>query len=176
MANRWGNSGNSDRLYILGLQNLMMEVLPWNIKMLTPWEESYDQSRQHIKKQRHHFVQKGPSSPGYGFSNIHVCMWILVIKKAERWRIGAFELWLWRRLLRVPWTARRSNQSILRKLILGVHWKDWCWSWNCSINCSILATWCEDPDVGRDWGQEEKGTTEHEMVRRHHQLNGHEFV
>ena len=54
------------------------------------------------------------------------------IKKAECWRIDAFELWYWRRLLRVPWTARRS--------VLGVHWKDWCWSWN----SSTLATWCKE--------------------------------
>ena len=51
------------------------------------------------------------------------------IRKAERWRIDDFELWCWRRLLRVAWTARRSNQSILKE-ILGVHWKDWCWRWN----------------------------------------------
>ena len=148
MANRWGNSGNSDRLYILGLQNLLIVVLPWNIKRFIPWEESYDQPRQHIIKQSHHFVRKGPSSQGYGFSNIHVCMWKLVIKKAECWRIGSFELWLWRRLLRVPWTARRSNQSILKEINPGcsleglrlklklqyllqyfghLMWKPWCW-------------------------------------------------
>ena len=61
------------------------------------------------------------------------------IKKAECWRIDAFELWCWRRLLWVPWTARRSNQSILKESVLGVHWKDWCWSWN----SNTLATWCE---------------------------------
>ena len=61
-------------------------------------------------------------------------------KKAEHWRIDAFELWCWRRLLRVPWTARRSNQSILKKSVLNIHWKDWCWSWN----SSTLATWCEE--------------------------------
>ena len=54
------------------------------------------------------------------------------VKKAERRRIDAFELWCWRRLLRVPWTARRSNQSILKRSVLGVHWKDWRWSWNSS--------------------------------------------
>ena len=53
------------------------------------------------------------------------------VKKAEHQKIDAFELWCWRRLLRVPWTARRSNQSILKDgKVLGVHWKDWCWSWN----------------------------------------------
>ena len=62
------------------------------------------------------------------------------IKKAERQRIDAFELWCWRRLFRVPWTARRSNQSILKKKsVLNIHWKDWCWSWR----SSTLATWCE---------------------------------
>ena len=83
--------------------------------MLTPWKESYDQSRQHIEKQRHYFANKGPSSPSYGFSSGHVCMWELDYKKAEHWRIDAFELWYWRRLLRVPWTARRSSQSMLKE-------------------------------------------------------------
>ena len=59
------------------------------------------------------------------------------IKKAEHWRIEAFELWCWRRLLRVPWTARRSNQSILKEIN---PWKDWCWSWN----SNTLATCCEE--------------------------------
>ena len=62
------------------------------------------------------------------------------VKKAERRRIDAFQLWCGRRLLRVPWTARRSNQSILKEISLGVHWKDWCWSWN----SNTLATWCEE--------------------------------
>ena len=87
--------------------------------MLTPWKESYDQPRQHIKKQRHYFANKGPSSQGYGFSSGHVWMWEWTIKKAEHWRIDAFELWCWRRLLRVPWTTRRSNQSILKEISLG---------------------------------------------------------
>ena len=62
------------------------------------------------------------------------------IKKAECQRIDAFELWCWRRLLGVPWTARRSNQSILKEIGPGVLWKDWCWSWN-SNTCAI---WCEE--------------------------------
>ena len=85
--------------------------------MLTPWKESYDQPRQHIKKQRHYFANKGPSSQKalvvmYGCEN-----W--TIKKAESQRIDGFELWCWRRLLRVPWTARRSNQSILKEIVPG---------------------------------------------------------
>ena len=62
------------------------------------------------------------------------------VKKAEHQRIDAFELWCWRRLLRVLWTARRSNQSTLRRPVLGVLWKAWCWGWN----PSTLATWCEE--------------------------------
>ena len=98
------------------------------------------------------------------------------IKKAECRRIDAFELWCWRRLLRPPWTARRSNQSILEEISPG-----------CSLEGLMLQlklqyfgppdskSWFigKDPDVGKDWGQEEKGMTEHEMVGWHHRLNGH---
>ena len=75
----------------------------------TPWKKSYDQSRQHIKKQRHYFANKGPSSQIYGFPVVMYGCEHWTIKKAECQRIDAFELWCWRRLLRVPWTARRSN-------------------------------------------------------------------
>ena len=62
------------------------------------------------------------------------------IKKAEHWRIDAFELWCWRRLLRVPWAARRSTSHSNRKSVLNIHWKDWCWSWS----SNALATWCKE--------------------------------
>ena len=84
--------------------------------MLAPWKKSSDKPRQHIKKQRHYFANKGPSSQGLVFPVfIYGCeSW--TIKKAECRRIDAFELWCWRGLLRVPWTARRSNQSILKEI------------------------------------------------------------
>ena len=69
-----------------------------------------------MKKQRHCFANKVLSSQSYGFSSSHVWMWELDHKESEHWRIDAFELWCWRRLLRVPWTARRSNQSILKEI------------------------------------------------------------
>ena len=69
-----------------------------------------------MKKQRHYFNNKGPSSQGYGFSSGQVWMWEWTVKKAECRKIDAFELWCWRRILRVPWTARRSNQSILKEI------------------------------------------------------------
>ena len=72
--------------------------------MLTPWKKSYDQPRQHIKKQRYYFAYKSPYSQSYGFSRSHVWTWELD------------QLWCWRRLLRVPRTARRSNQLILKKI------------------------------------------------------------
>ena len=84
--------------------------------MLIPWKESYDQPRQHIKKQRYYFLNKGPSSQGYGFPVVMYGCESWTIKKAECRRIDAFELWCWRRLLRVPLTARRSNQSFLKEI------------------------------------------------------------
>ena len=117
MANRWGNSGNSDRHYSLGLQNHCRWWLqPWNWKTLAPWKKSYKKPSLCIKKQRLYFANKGPSSQSYGFSSSHVWMWELDFKKAEGRRIDSFEPWYWRRLLRVPWTVRRSNQSILKKI------------------------------------------------------------
>ena len=101
------------------------------------------------------------------------------IKKAEHRRIDAFELWCWRRLLRVPWTARRSSQSILKEISPG-----------CSLEGLMLKLKLQsfghlmrrtdslekkDPDAGKDWRWEEKGTTEDRMVGWHHWLNGHEL-
>ena len=66
------------------------------------------------------------------------------MKKAERWKPDAFELWCWRRLLRVPWTARRSKQSFLKEISPGVPWRDWCWSWNSNTlapSCEELTHW-----------------------------------
>ena len=98
--------------------------IPWTIQSMgfqrvwatftAPWKEGYDKPRQCIKNQRHHFANKCPYNQSYGFSSGHVRMWQLDHKEAEHQRIDALELWCWRRLLRVPWTARRSNQSILK--------------------------------------------------------------
>ena len=84
--------------------------------MLAPWKKSYDERRQSIKKKRHHFANKSLSSQSYGFSTSHLWTWELDYKKVECQRTDAFELWCWRRLLRVPWTTRRSNQSILKEI------------------------------------------------------------
>ena len=99
------------------------------------------------------------------------------IKKAECRRIDAYELWCWRRLLRVPWTARRSNQSILKEISPGVHWRDYVEAETPILWPSDEKSWLiwKDPDAGKDWRREEKGMTEDEMVGWHHWLNGHEF-
>ena len=138
MANRWGNNGNSDRFYFLRLQNHCRWWLqPWN--PLPPWKKSYDKPRQHIIKQRHYFANKGSYSQSYGFSSSHVWMWELDKKKAECQKIDAFKLWCWRRLLRAPRTARRSNQSI-RKEINSEYSLE-----GLMLKLQYLATWCEEP-------------------------------
>ena len=111
MVNRRGEGGSSDR-FLLGLWNHCGWWLqPCNQKMIASWQESYNKPRHCVEKQRHYFADKGLYSQVviYGCEN-------MTIKKAERQRIDAFELWCWRRLLKVPCTARRSNQSILREI------------------------------------------------------------
>jgi len=85
--------------------------------MFAFWQESYDKPRQCDKKQSDYSADKGPYSQSYGLPSGHIQLWELDCKKkAEGWRNDAFELWCWRRLLKVPWTARRSNQSIIREI------------------------------------------------------------
>ena len=93
------------------------------------------------------------------------------IKKTERWRMEAFELWCWRRLLRGPWIPRKSNQSFPNEI------SPWCSLEGLMLKLKLqyFGDLWKDPDAGKDWGQEENGTTEDEMVGWHHQLNGHGF-
>ena len=101
-----------------------------------------------------------------------------IIKKAECWRIDAFELWCWRRLLRVPWRARRSKQSILKEIntehsLRGLMAEaEAPMLWPPDANSQLTG---KDPDAGKDWKQEERGMTEDEMTGWHHWLNGPEF-
>jgi len=147
--------------------------------MLAPWKKSYDQPRQHIKKQRHYFANKSPSRQGYCFPVVMYGCEIWTIKKAEHRRIDAFELWCWRRLLNVPWTAKRSNQSILKE-ISPVY--SFIGRTETEAETPILGPpdakkWLigKDPHGGKDWRWEEKGMTGHEIVGWHHWLDGHEF-
>ena len=102
---------------LLGAPNsLQMVIAAMKLKDAYSFAGKFDQPRQHIKKQRHYFVNKGPSSQGYGFPVVTFGCESWTIKKAEHRRIDVFELWCWRRHLRVPWTTRRSNQSILKEI------------------------------------------------------------
>ena len=140
--------------------------------------ECYDQPRQHIKKQRHHFASKGPYSQSYGFSSSYVWMWELDHNEGFALKNWCFWIRCWRRLLRVSWTARRSNQLILKEtnpeyslegLMLKLKFQ---YFGHLMRRADSLE---KNPDDGKDWRQEEKGTTEDEIVGWHHLLDGHEF-
>ena len=103
------------RFPLLGLQNHCRWWLqPWNQKTIASCQESDDKPGQCVEKQRHYSADKGPFSQGYGLPSGHMQLWQRDRKKAEHQKIDAFELRCWRRLLKVPWTARRLNKSILR--------------------------------------------------------------
>ena len=136
-------------------------------------KKSYDQPREHIKKQRHYFADKVCLVKAMVFPEVMYGCESWTIKNAECQRIDAFNVWCWRRLLRVPWTARRSNQSILKEIspeysLEGLMLK---------LKLQYFGRWLigKDPDARKDWRQEEKGMTEDEMVGWHHWLDGHEF-
>ena len=146
--------------------------------MLTPWKKSYDQPRQHIKKQRHYFANKGPSSQSHGFSSSYVWMWELDYK--EGWVLKNWCFWtvVLDKTLEAPLDCKeihpvnpKGNQS---SIFIGrtdaeaetpIFWPPDAKSW---------LIW-KDPDAGKDWRQEEKGSAEDEMVGWHHRLDGHEF-
>ena len=141
MANWRGNNGNSERLYFGGSKitadgdcsHEIKRCLLLGRKVMTNLDNIL-KSRDITLSTKVHLV-KAIVFPVvmYGCES-----WTL--KKAESRRTDAFEVWCWRILLRVLWTARRSNQPILKEINLGVHWKDWCWSWN----SNTLATWWEE--------------------------------
>ena len=143
--------------------------------MLTPWKESHGQPRQHIQKQRHYFVNKDPSSQGYGFSSSHVWMWELDYK--ESWALKNWYFWtvVLEKTLEGPLDCKeikpvhpKGNQSwvfFIRTDVEGEAPTFW------PPDAKRWLIW-NDPDVGKDWRQEEKGTTKDEMVRWHHWLSG----
>ena len=143
--------------------------------MLTPWKESYDQPRQHIKKQRHYFANKGPCSQRDGMD-----VWMWKLDQKERWIPKNWCFWtvVLEKTLESSCTARRSNQSILKEISPGISLEEMMlklklqYFWPPHVKSWLIG---KDPDAGRDWGQEEKGMTEDEMAGWHHRLNAHEF-
>jgi len=152
--------------------------------MLTLWKESYDQPRQRIEKQRHYFVNKGPSSQGYGFPSGHVWMWELDCGEScmdceESWALKNWCFWIM--------VLEKTLESPLDcKEIQPVHSKGdqpWVFIGRNDAKAETPVLWPphvkswligKDSDAGRDWGQEEKGPTEDEMAGWHHRLDGHE--
>ena len=178
MASRWGNNGNSDRLYFGGAPKSLQIVTAAMKLKDTPCKKSYDQPRQHIKKQRHYFANKHPSCQSYGFSSSHVWMWESDHK--ESW---APKNWCF-------WTVvlEKTLESLLDcKEIQSVYPKgdqSWIVFERTDAEAETAIFWpldakswliWKDPDAGKNWGQEENGTTEDEMVGWHHWLNGHGF-
>ena len=147
-----------------------------NKRALAPWKESYDKSWQHIKKQRHHFANKGPYHWSYSFSSSHVWMWKLVHK--EGWELKNLYFW-------IVVLEKTLGSPLDCKEIKPVNPKvnqPWKLIGRTDAEAPILwppdaKNWLigKDPDAGKDWGQKEKGVTEDEMVGWHHGLNEHEF-
>ena len=178
MVNRWETVKTMRHFYFGGLRmRLQMVTAAMKLKSLAPWKKSCDQSRQHIKKQRHYFASKCPSSQSYGFSSTHVWMWDLDHK--ESW---ALKNWCF-------WTVvlEKTLESPLNCMIWPVH-RTWNQSWiligraDAEAETPILwppdaKNWLigKDPEARKDWRQEEKRMTEDEMVRWHYRLNGHEL-
>ena len=158
-------------------KSLEMVIAAMKLKDAYSLKESYDQPRQHVKKQRHYFANKGPSSQGYGFSCGHVWMWELDCE--ESWVLKNWCFW--------NVVLEKTVESPLDcKEIQPVHSKDQSWVFfgrnDAKAEAPVLwpphvKSWLigKDSDAGRDWGQEEKGTTEDEMAGWHHRLDGPEF-
>ena len=166
-------------LFFWAPKSLQMVTAAMKFKMFAFWKKSYDQTRQYIKKQRHYFANKGPSiSQGYGFSSSHVWMWELDHK--ESW--APKNLCFWTVVL------EKTLESPLHcKKIKPVNSKgnqSWIFIGRTDAEAEApnlrppdVKNWLiwKDPDAGKDWRQEEKGTPEDKMVGWHHWLNGHEF-
>ena len=178
MANRWGNGGNSNRLYFWGApKSLQMVIAAMKVKDACSFKKSYDQPRQHIKEQRYYFANKGPSSQSYGFSRGHVWMWELDYK--ESWVLKNWRFW-------TVVLEKTLESPLVCKEIKPVYPKgnqSWIFIGRTDVEVETPILWPpdakiwltgKDPDAGEDWRREEKWTTEDEMVGWHHWLNGRE--
>ena len=144
--------------------------------MLTPWEKVTTNLDSIVKSRDITLPTKVRLVKAMVFPMVMYGCVSWTVKKAEHRRIDAFELWCWRRLLRVPWTARSSNQSILTEISPGVSLQGMMLKLKLQYFGHLMrrVDSLEKTDAGRDWGQEEKGPTEDEMAGWHHRLDGHE--
>ena len=179
MANKLGNNGNGDRLFWGAPKSLQMVTAAMKLKDACPWKKGNDQTRQHIKKLRHYFVNKSPSSQAYGVSSSHVWMWDLNYK--ESWAPNNWCFW-------TVVLEKTLESSLDCKEIQPVSPKgnqSWIFIGRTDPEAKTPILWPpdaknwligKDPDARKDWRWEEKGSTEDEMVGWwHHRLNGHEF-
>ena len=146
--------------------------------MLAPWKKSYDQPRQHTKKQRCYFANKGPSSQSYGFSSSHVWMWELNWKESWALKNWCFRTVVLEKTLESPLDCKEIKPQNPKRN------QSWIFTGRTDAEAETPILWPpdvknwligKDPDAGKDWRQEEKGMTEDEMVGWHHRLNGYEF-
>ena len=146
--------------------------------MPAPWKKSYDQTRQHIKKQRHHFANKGPSSQGYGFSSSHVWIWALDYKESWAQKNWCFWTVVLEKTLESPLDCKeiqlvhpKGNQSwiFLGRTDAEAEIQ---WFWPPNAKSQLIR---KDSDTGKHWKQEEKGMSNDEMVGWHQRPNGYEF-
>ena len=142
------------------------------------WKKSYDQSRQDIKKQRHYFVNKGPSSESFGFSSSHLWIWELDYKESWVPKHWCFWTVVLEKTLESPLDCKeiqpvhpKENQS---SIFIGRTDAEAKTPTLWPLDVKSWLIW-KDPDAGKDWNQEEKGMMEEEMVGWHHRLNGHGF-
>ena len=146
--------------------------------MLSLWTKRYDQPRQHFKKQRHYFADKGLYTQSYGFSSSHVWMWELDHKESWVPKNWCFWTVVLEKMLESPLNCKeiqpvnpKGNQSWIFIARSDVE-DEASILWSPDVKNRLIG---KDPDAGKDWRQEEKGATEDEMAGWHHRLNGHEF-
>ena len=177
MASRWGNNGNSENLSL-------------GFKITADGDCSHE-SKRHLLLGRKvltnldSILKNRDVTLPTKVSLVKAIVFPVVmygceswtIKKDEHWRMDAFELWCWRRLLRVPWTARRSYQSILKEISPEYSLEGLMLKLKLQYFGHLMQRTdsCEKTDAGKDWRREEKGMTEDEMVGWHQRLNGHKF-
>ena len=140
MANRWEIMETGKILSSWAPKSLWVVSADMKSKTLAPWKNSYDEARQHIQKQRHHFADKYPYSQSYVFSNNHVCMWELDYKEGWVLKNWCFQTVVLEKTLESLGHQGDQTSQTLRKSTLNIHWKDWYWSWS----SNTLATWCKE--------------------------------
>ena len=178
MVNRWGNNGNSDRLYFLGLQNHCRWVTAPMKLTLVLWKKSYGKPRQCVKKQRHHFTNKSLYSQSYRFSSSHVQMWDLDHREGRVLKKWSFQTLVLEKILESPLDCKKIRPVNPKGN------QPWIFVGKTDAEAEAPIFWPpdeknwligKDPDSRKDWRQEEKGMTEDEIIGWHHWFNRQKF-